>query len=156
MATLSLFLSITRVSTTLHRPLASQSAELEAHSSTNRPKMLRFTTRTIRKCLWWSLNFRLEMLQIMDILLVVEIMPDHLPTPALLFVTCPLPTFKSQETLSTARLTDKPPLRCMARMELREQVRAPLPIRLGVIRAMLVPNLEVPLIRPKNRTRRPL
>ena len=155
MATLSLFLSITRVSTTLHHPLASQSAELEALSSTNRPKMPRFTTRTIRKCLSWSLNFRLEMLQIMDTS-SVEIMPDHLPTPALLFVTCPLPTFKSQETLSTARLTDKPPLRCMARMELRERVRAPLPIRLGVIRAMLVPNLEVPLIRPKNQMRRPL
>ena len=155
MATLSLFLSITRVSTTLHHPLASQSAELVALSSTNRPKMLRFTTRTIRKCLSWSPNFRLEMLQIMDTS-SVEIMPDHLPTPALLFVTCPLPTFKSQETLSTARLTDKPPLRCMARMELREQVRAPLPIRLGVIRAMLVPNLEVPLIRPKNQMRRPL
>ena len=155
MATLSLFLSITRVSTTLHRPLASQSVELEALSSTNRPKMLQFTTRTIRKCLWWSHNFRLEMLQIMDTL-SVGIMPDHLLTPALLFVICPLQTFKSQETLSTARLTDKPPLRCMARMELREQVRAPLPIRLGAIRAMLVPNLEAPLIRPKNRTRRPL
>ena len=154
MATLSLFLSITRVSTTLHHPLASQSAELVALSSTNRPKMLRFTTRTIRKSS--ILNFRLEMLQIMDTLSVVETMPDHLPTPALLFVTYPLPTFKSQETLSTARLTDKPPLRCMARMELREQVRAPLPIRLGVIRAMLVPNLEVPLIRPKNQMRRPL
>ena len=133
MATLSLFLSTTRVSITHPHPLANLSVA-SAPSRISKLRIRESTTRTIR---WFSLSSPLATTITLEWLIT-----DNLPTArrAPPSETCPSPIFKSLETWSTARSIANPHSHSMARTV---ALNVPTPSRLTTSSSSTGSNREV-------------